>query len=435
MLALACVGQALVVMDASIVNVALPSVQQDLGLEEVGLQWVVSAYALAFAGVLLLGGRLGDALGARSAFVLGTAVFATASLLGGLASTGWLLIASRAAQGLGAGVLAPATMTVLTTSIPEGAARTRAVATWTAVSIAGGTIGNIAGGLLTEAWSWRWTLLVNVPVCAATAAVAWRVLPATRPDHRVQLRWTTSLALAGAMAGLAFGLTGTAQGWGALLVLAGSLVALVLLTRSEARRGADALIPARLLSMRAVALGNVAMLVSAACLMPMWFYLSLLMQRDLGLSPLRTGLGFLPHTVVGMVVAPRLMAVLPRRVLLVGSALTAAAGFAWQGVTAGAGGGYASTVLGPGILMSIGSGLFATPLTVAVTSGVHEEDAGAASGLMNTAKQFGGVLGMAVVTALAASAGTPGTPFWTMAALMVLAALMVCALPQRTATV
>ncbi|MEV5831076.1 MFS transporter [Spirillospora sp. NPDC052242] len=439
-LALACAAQFMVVLDVSVVNVALPAVQDDLGFTDAGLPWVAGAYTLAFAGFLLLGGRLADLAGAKRTFLLGLLLFCLPSLAGGLATTPGLLVAARAAQGIGAAVLAPATLTIITTTIPEGPRRTRALAVWTAVGLVGGASGNLVGGLLTEALSWRWILLVNVPVGLAAAVLARRV-----PDgRRARARRLDVPGAAVATAGLsllAFGIMqAESRGWtdartaGAL---GGAAVLLAALARIEAR-AADPLVPPRLVRSRAIGLGNVLMLLAGACFaVPMWYFLTLYMQDVLGFSALETGLGFLPHTLltmlVGLQVTPRLMRRVDDRVLVAAGAAVAAAGFAWQSAAAGlaAGGGdasYVRDVLGPAVLVSVGGGLLNTPLTATVTAGVAGRDAGAASGLMNTAKQVGGAVGLA---ALAAATATYGAAFLAMAAMLAVVAAASLALPAR----
>ncbi|MFB4310990.1 MFS transporter [Actinomadura sp. GTD37] len=424
LLTLACAAQFMVVLDVSIVNVALPSIQADLRVSPAGLQWVVNAYALPFAGLLLLGGRLADVCGLRRVFVLGLALFTLASLAGGLAGAQGPLIAARAFQGLGAALLAPATLTVLTTAFAEDV-RPRALAAWTAVGLAGGTAGNLAGGVLTEALSWRWILLVNVPV-GALALLCSGLLPDGRGERRRLDVPGAVLATAG-VASLTYGVT---RGWNAP-ALAGGAAALAAFTVLQSR-ARHPLLPLRLLRIRTVAAGNAAMLLAGACLNPMWFFLALSMRNVLHLSALQTGLGFLPHTLLTMAVVlrvtPRLMKRAADRTLIAAGALIAAAGFLWQSRLS-PGGAYLPDVLGPAILISAGGGLLGTPLTAAVTSGVPPGDAGAASGLMNTAKQMGAALGLAVLATVAVDYSDA---FLAMAALLIATAATARALlPAR----
>ncbi|MGZ3118219.1 MFS transporter [Streptomyces sp. H62] len=446
-LALACAAQFMVVLDVSVVNVALPSIRAALGFTTADLSWVVNAYGLAFAGLLLLGGRLADVLGHRRSFVLGLALFSGASLVGGLAASPGALIAARAAQGAGAALLAPATLTVLTGTFPEGASRTRALAAWTAVGVAGGAAGNLIGGALTEYLSWRWILLVNVPVGAVGALAGVRLLqgrPAGGSRPRLDVVGA-ALATAGITA-LTFALAQVeSRGWSDALtvgVMTVGLLALMAFAWVEARVARTPLVPPHLLRIRSVGVGNLILLLTGACLVPMWYFLSLYMQQVLHYGPLRTAVGFLPHTLVTMAVsarlAPRLMELAGPRILIITSAVVSAAGFWWQSRIS-TGSGYVDGVLGPALVVSIGTGLLLTPITTAVTSDVGPADAGAASGLMNTTKQVGGALGLAGLSTLAATdvagaqALTAGYARAFLAIAMVLAvtAGVALALPRR----
>ena len=444
-LALACAAQFMVVLDVSVVNVALPAVRDDLGFRPSALPWAAGAYALAFGGLLPLGGRLADLCGHRRVFAAGLVLFGAASLAGGLAAGPGALVAARAAQGLGAALLAPASLTVLTTAFPEGPRRARALAVWTAVGLAGGTAGNLLGGLLAQMLSWRWILLVNVPIAAGAVAAA-RVLPPSAPARREgRLDRAGAVLVTAGPALLTFGLTRCAErGWGdgtAVGALAAGAVALAAFWPVEARHP-DPLIPPRLLRTRSVAVGNTAMALAGACLqIPMWYFLALSMAGVLGYGPLRTGLAFVPHTVltllVGLRVTPRLMGRVDDRVLIAAGALLAAAGFAWQS-RLGPGDGYLTGILGPAVPLSAGAGLLTTPLTSLTVAGVPPSDAGAASGLMNTAKQIGGTLGLAalVLPAPGRSADPQvlavqyGHAFLGCAAVLVVLAALTPALPR-----
>ncbi len=441
----------MVVLDISVVNVALPVVRDALGFGPAGLQWVVTGYALTFAGCLLLGGRLADLYGRRRVFAGGLALFTVASLVGGLATSPWMLIAARAVQGLGAAVVAPATLTILTTSFPEGARRTRALATWTAVGIAGGAAGNLVGGALTEFLSWRWILLVNVPIGALAILLANRSLPAgDEPGRGPRLDVAGAVLATAGLASLTFGIAQTRTlGWGDPAIaaaLAAGVAALAAFVVVEARFARAPLLPLRLFRIRAISGGNVVLLLAGACFNPMWYFLALSMQDVLGYGALRTGLGFLPHTLltiaVGMRLTPWLMRYVPSRTLIAAGAAVAAAGFAWQSrITPDSD--YLTGIFGPAILISVGGGLLNTPITTTVTSGVGESDAGAASGLMNTTKQVGGALGLAALVTVAGSqlataealAAGYGRAFLAIAAILVAAALVAPVLPGRSAAV
>ncbi|WP_280431339.1 MFS transporter [Nocardia brasiliensis] len=441
-LVVVCVAQFMVVLDVSVVNVALPSIRDGLGFGETTLQWVINAYALAFAGLLLLGGRLADLFGRRRVFLSGLSVFTAASLAGGIATAAGLLVAARAVQGVGAAALAPATLTILTTSIGEGPRRTRALAAWTAVGLAGGTAGNLLGGLLTQFLSWRSTLLINVPAGVLAAVAALRLLPADEDRHGMPRVDLVGAVLATAGLGvLAFGVTQAAvRGWTASATVWGIAVGPALLVGFvvvEARWAAVPLVPLRLLGVRSIGVGNVMMLLAGACLNPTWYFLTLAMQNVLGYTPLQTGLAFLPHTVVAILVAtlvtPWLMRRVDSRVVIAAGCVIAAAGFWWQSHL-GPAGGYVTAILGPAVVFSLGSGLLNTPVTTAVTSGVGEAEAGAASGLMNTAKQIGGGLGLAILVSFAVPAGAAsayGRAFVAMAAAMLVTAALAWLLPGR----
>ncbi|MDJ1131252.1 MFS transporter [Streptomyces iconiensis] len=449
-LVLACTAQLMVVLDVSVVNVALPSMEAALGLGESGTQWVVSGYLLAFGGLLLLGGRLADVYGHKRAFLAGLALFSAVSLAGGLATNPGTLIAARVGQGLGAAVLAPATLTLLTTAFPEGQRRTRALATWTAVSVGGAAAGNLISGLLTAYASWRWTLLINVPIGAVTAILAARI-PASSAAGRGRERPRLDIpgAVAATLGLLAFihGL-GLAQSHGWLapdtlvaLALGGVLLAAFVLI--EARLARVPLVPLRLLRMRTIVVGNVVMLLAGACFQaPMWYFLTFYMQRVLHYDTVQTGLSFLPHTLVTIAVGWRLTPWLMRhtdaRTLVIAGALLGAAGFWWQSRIS-ADTGYLTGILGPALVFSTGGGLLNTPLTTVVTSGVEADDAGAASGLMNTAKQVGGSLGLAALVALTATSDhTPralaaayADAFWISALFLAAVAVTALALPPQ----
>ncbi|MGV9314406.1 MFS transporter [Streptomyces sp. NPDC003691] len=408
-----CAGQFLVVLDVSVVNVALPSMRADLGLSTTGLQWVLNAYTIAFAGFMLLGGRAADLFGSKRMFLVGLGLFTVASLAGGLAQEGWQLLAARAVQGLGAAVLAPATLTIIMAAVPAGPARTRAIGTWAAVGAAGGAAGGLVGGLLTDLLSWRWVLLINVPVGAVVlaGAVVWLAGARAAGERRLDLPGAV-LATAG-LAALAYGVVETeASGWGtsALLPLAAGLLLIGAFVVVEARTAVP-LMPLKLFRSRAVTAANATMLLTGSASFASWFFMTMYAQNVLGYSPLAAGVALIPSSisiVVGSKLAPPLMARAGARTVAVGGALVASAGFAWQSAMT-ADGSYATAVLGPGVLMLMGIGLAATPLSALATAGVPAEDAGLASGLINTSRTMGGALGLAVLSTVAASRTGGGT--------------------------
>ncbi|WP_210586788.1 MFS transporter [Streptomyces sp. GESEQ-35] len=406
--ALACAGQFLVVLDVSVVNVALPSMRADLGLSPSGLQWVVNAYAIAFAGFMLLGGRAGDLYGRKRMFLVGLGLFTLASLGGGLAQESWQLLAARAAQGLGAAVLAPATLTLVTSAVPEGAARARAIATWTAVGAGGGAAGGLVGGVLVDTLSWRWVLLINVPVGAVVLIGSLRWLPESRAGDRRRLDLPGALLVTAGLASLAYGISQTeASGWTAAAtlvpLLAGfALLGLFLLVE---RRTAAPLMPLGLLRVRSVAAANVAMFLSGSAMFGMWFFMTLYAQNVRGYSPLDAGLALVPSSlavVLGSKIAPRFMPMVGARNLAVLGTLVAAAGYGWQS-TLSTDGPYLTEIMFPGILMMLGAGLAITPLASLATAGAEPGEAGLVSGLVNTSRTMGGSLGLAVMSTVAAA--------------------------------
>ncbi|MGI5399390.1 DHA2 family efflux MFS transporter permease subunit [Streptomyces sp. CA-135486] len=416
----ACAGQFLVVLDVSVVNVALPSMRADLGLTTTGLQWVLNAYSIAFAGFMLLGGRAADIFGRKRMFLVGLGLFTAASVAGGLAQEGWQLLAARAVQGLGAAVLAPATLTIVTAAAPPGPARTRAIGTWTAVGAAGGAAGGLVGGALTDLLSWRWVFLINVPVGVLVMAAAAVWLTGGGTSHAEgraggrRLDLPGAVLVTGGLATVAYGIVQTEQaGWAApatLLPLFGGLAVLGAFVAVEARTGVP-LMPLRVFRSRSVSAANVAMLVCGSASFAMWFFMTVYAQNVLGYTPLQAGLALIPSSagvIVGSKLAPRLMVRAGGRTIAVIGALVAATGFGWQS-TMTADGSYSASILGPGILMMVGVGLAATPLAALATGGAAPGEAGLVSGLINTSRTMGGALGLAVLSTVAAARTAGGT--------------------------
>ncbi|WP_372500032.1 MFS transporter [Streptomyces sudanensis] len=404
----ACAGTFLVVLDVSVVNVALPSMRADLGMSATALQWVVNAYSIAFSGFMLLGGRAADLFGRKRMFLLGLGVFTAASVAGGLAEEGWQLLAARAAQGLGAAVLSPATLTIVTSAVPEGAARTRAISTWSAVGAGGGAAGGLVGGLLTDLLGWRWVLLVNVPVgvLVLIAGALWVKESRTGAGRRLDL--PGALLVTAGLAAFAYGVVRTERaGWaeaGTLVPLLGGVALLAVFVVVESRTR-QPLVPLKVFRARAVSAANVALFVIGSATFSSWFFLTLYAQNVLGYSPLEAGLALVPSSVaivLGAKLAPRLIPLFGARNLAVGGALATAAGFAWQSLM-DADGAYATDLLGPGVVMMTGVGLVLTPLAAMATSGAAPGDAGLVSGLVNTSRTMGGAVGLAVLSTVAAS--------------------------------
>ncbi|MGW7366778.1 MFS transporter [Streptomyces sp. NPDC054841] len=404
----ACAGQFLVVLDVSVVNTALPSMRADLGLSAVGLQWVVNAYSIAFAGFMLLGGRAGDLFGRKRMFLVGLGLFTAASLAGGLAQEGWQLLAARAGQGLGAAVLAPSTLALLTSAVPEGPARARAIATWTAVGAGGGAAGGLVGGALTDSFSWRWTLLINVPVGALVLVLGKWWLTESRGGEGRRLDLPGAVLVTAGLATLAYGIVQTEQeGWAApaTLVPLGAGLALLGAFVAVESRAKTPLMPLKLFRMRSVSAANAAMFSCGAAMFSMWYFMTLYAQNVLGYTPLAAGLALMPSSfavILGSKLAPRLMPVAGARNVAALGVLVSAAGFGWQS-TMDAHGSYVTTIMLPGIVMMAGAGLGGTPLAALATSGAAPGDAGLVSGLINTSRVMGGALGLAVLSTVAAA--------------------------------
>ncbi|MCH0539043.1 MFS transporter [Streptomyces sp. MUM 203J] len=410
----ACAGTFLVVLDVSVVNVALPSVRAEFAMSAAALQWVVNAYAIAFSGFMLLGGRAADLYGQKRMFLLGLGLFTAASVAGGLAQEGWQLLAARAAQGLGGAVLSPATLTLVASAVPEGPARTRAIGTWAAVGAGGGAAGGLVGGILTDFLNWRWVLLINVPVgvLVLVAAAVWVREVRTGGGRRLDL--PGAVLVTGGLASFAYGIVQTERtGWtdprAALPLLAG-LALLAAFTAVESRTR-EPLMPLKVFRSRAVSAANASLLVISSSTFSSWFFMTLYAQNVLGYGPLRAGLALVPSSVsiiVGSKLAPHLIPRLGARRLAVCGALLAAAGFAWQSTMA-VNGPYVTSILVPGVLMMTGVGLALTPLASLATAGAAPGDAGLVSGLTNTSRTMGGAVGLAVLATVAASRTAGGT--------------------------
>ncbi len=412
-LALVCIGQFMVVLDVSIVNVALPSIQRDLGFSTSGLQWVVNAYTLTFAGFLMLGGRAADIFGRKRIFMVGLGVFTLASLLGGMAQNETWLVAARALQGLGAAILAPATLTIITTNFSEGPSRARALGVWAAVASAGASAGALLGGVLTDLLSWRWILFVNVPIGIIALVAAHRFLPESRADleHR-HMDLAGAFTVTGGLVALVYAIvTSPSHSWGSLQVLLPLIAAVVLLGSFlviQAKYARVPLVPLRIFRSRSVAGGNALMFLFFAAMFGSWYFETLYMQDVLHYSPIEAGLAFLPQTLLiaaGAQLTARLVTRFGPRPLIVTGSVIAAGGVAWLShITPGST--FVADLMGPFVLIGLGMGLTVTPVTVAGTAGVPREDAGLASGLLNTSRTVGASIGLAVLATIAASRTT-----------------------------
>lgn len=450
-LAAVAVAQFAVALDLSVVNVALPAIHTALGFTPLDLSWVVHVYALTLGGFLLLGGRACDLYGRRRLFVLGLAVFGLCSLAGGLAQAPWQLIAARAGQGLGAAAATPATLAMLTTTFPEGPQRVRALGVWSGVNAAGGALGVLAGGLLTQYAGWRWVMLINLPIVAVALALVRAGVPAeARPTRRERLDVLGSVLATGAVGLLVTGVVRTdAQGWDSpatwtMLVAAALLLAAFVVTES---RACAPLLRLGLLRSRWVAGANVLVFFSTAGQFAAFYFVSLYMQQVLGMGPAATGTAFLPFAVslvAGTLVATRITAAHTPRASLVPGALLAAVGLAWFAFIS-PDGGYLTDLLGPCVITGTGVGLVIAPTVAAATTGVARHEAGMASGLMNSSRQLGGCIGLAALATIAAHrTGTATDPAaindgYTLglaitAALFVIAAVVaITVLPRRQA--
>jgi EmrB/QacA subfamily drug resistance transporter len=411
-LVIACLAQFMVVLDATIVNVALPSIQHGLHFSPSSLQWVVNAYTLIFGGFLLLGGRAGDLIGRKRLFMAGVALFSAASLLNGLAQSSGMLIVGRGLQGLGGALLSPAALSIITTTFTEQGERTKALGVWSAIAAGGGAVGLILGGALTQLASWEWIFIVNVPVGIATLLATLRFVPESRADleHRT-FDLAGAVTVTGGLVVLVYAIVKAQSfGWGSARTVALIAVSLVLLAAFVAieRRSKAPLIRLSVFRVKTLTVANVVLLLVASGMFGMFFFASLYVQEILGYSPLNAGLAFLPVT-GGIVVGAGIAQQLIRRIGVRNNALLGIT-LATVGMVLLAGvpvhGTYAADLL-PGLLpMSIGMGLTFVPITLMATGGVADNDAGLASGLFNTAQQVGGSLGLAILSTLAASRTT-----------------------------
>ncbi|MEU8024713.1 MFS transporter [Micromonospora haikouensis] len=423
-------AQFLVVLTTSIVNVALPAIGSGLALSPTGLSWVVNAYVLAFGSLLLLGGRLGDVLGRRRVFLAGTAVFAVGSVSAGFAGSSWLLVAARGAQGVGAALLAPTALGIVLTLFPPGQHRARALGIWGAVSGIGGAAGVLLSGLLTGLFGWRSVFLAAVPVAAAILVATWLVVPADRPGGG-RIDTAGAALVTGGLVGVTVGLSGGGRLWlfgGALLLCAFAAVQ---------RRVAQPLLRPGILRAGQVATANVLMALLGAAWLGVFFFLPLYQQRVLGYSPVEAGLTQLPLAlaiVAGSALTPAATRRLGPRVALPAALALLAAGLLWLARTP-ADGSFLTALAGPSLLIGTGLGVAFVVLTELSAAGVPPADAGLAGGLVNTTRQVGGALGLAVLTQLVGGDRGYGPAFVGAAVVVALAAVLAVALrPTPTNT-
>jgi EmrB/QacA subfamily drug resistance transporter len=409
-LMLLAMTQFVVVIDASIVNVALPSIGSHLHFSRDDLSWVVNAYTLTFGGFLLLGGRLADLLGRRRMFMIGLVVFSLASLAGGMAqSEAWLIIA-RAVQGLGAAIVSPAALSIITTTFAEGAERNRALGIWGAVAGAGGAAGVLLGGILTSGLSWRWVLFVNVPIGILAATLAPRLLLESRSEDGTEgFDVPGAVTVTAGLALLVYTVVDAVNvGWGAtgtLLRFAGSAVLLAAFVVIE-RRQRHPLLPFSIFRLRTLRGADIVGLLIGMSLFSMFFFISLYLQDVLKYSAIKTGLSYLPLA-VGIIVSAGAGSQLVTRIgfkpVLIGGLLFITAGLLWFSQVPDPGGSFAADVLGPSLLAAFGLGFSFVSVTIGAVTGTKPHEAGLASGLINTSQQVGGALGLAILATIANS--------------------------------
>jgi len=408
-LILLCAAQFMVVLDASIVNVALPTIARSLDFTESSLPWVVNAYVLTFGGFLLLGGRTADLLGRRRAFIAGLLLFATASLLGGMATGSGQLIAARALQGLGGAILSPAALSIVTTTFRDGAERNKALGVWGAVAGSGGAAGVLLGGVLTDGLGWEWVLWVNVPIGLLAAALAPVLIAESRREgasrHFDAAGATTITA---GLSLLVYALVDANDaGWGSAqtLGLLAAAAALIGAFVAIERRSRAPLVPFSIFRSRTTTGANLVGLLVGASLFSMFYFLSLYMQQVLGYSAIKAGVSYLPLA-VSIILSAGIASQLVTRVgfkpvLAIGVALVAA-GLAWFSRVS-VDGGYLTDILGPSLLAAVGLGFSFVPVTIAAVAGIADTEQGLASGLINTSQQVGGALGLATLAAVSIS--------------------------------
>jgi EmrB/QacA subfamily drug resistance transporter len=404
-LAFLSIAQFMVFLDVSIVNVALPSIERGLRISEANLPYVVTLYGTALGGFLLFGSRLADTFGRRRMLRAGLVLFGAASLASGLAHEQALLFAARGAQGLGASLIAPAALSILTTTFTGGAERARALGLWGALTGLASVAGVILGGVLSDGPGWRWIFFINVPVAVIAAATATRVLPeSSGPRRRFDI--TGAVALTAGLLALIYGLDDAiSSGWGSAMVLASLIAAAVFLAAFAAveRRAEAPLVPFAIFRSPTLRYANIASLFMLGAVVTLFFFSSLFMQQVLGYSPLRTGLAYVPIAAivaVGAGIASNAVAKVPARALLALGLLLVTAGLALMALVP-AGASYPARILPPFLMIGLGMGLSFVPLQIAAQAGVPADRAGLAAGLINTSQEAGGALGVAVAATFA----------------------------------
>jgi EmrB/QacA subfamily drug resistance transporter len=411
-LVLVCLAQFMVVLDATVVNVSLPAIQKDLDMSPTDLQWVVNSYALIFGGFLLLGGRAGDLLGRKRLFLAGLVIFTGASLLNGLANSSEFLILARGLQGLGAALVSPAALSIVTTTFREGEERTKAMGVWSAIAAGGGAVGLLVGGILTDLFSWPWIFFVNVPIGIAAFILSLKYVPESK-DEKVHRAFDIAgaITVTAGLVALVYGIVKAEEkGWVSAHTLGFGVLAAVLLGSFVwiESRSAEPLVRLEIFLLRTIRSANLVMLIVASGLFAMFYFNSLYVQRVLGYSPIEAGLAFVPFT-IGIVIGAGLSQTLVKRIGLrsvgiIGMLLGTAGMLLFLRLDVG--GDYVTDLLPGIVLVSIGMGMTFVPVTLIATSGIEAGDAGLASGLLNTSQQVGGALGLAILSTLATSKTT-----------------------------
>ena len=406
-LVLVCLAQFMVILDATIVNIALPTIQQDLHFSQADLQWVINSYTLFFGGFLLLGGRAADIFGRKRIFIAGTILFSAASLLNGLAQNSEQLIAFRALQGLGGALVSPAALSIITTTFPEGPERTKALGVWSAIAAGGGAVGLLLGGILTEALSWEWIFFVNVPVGAVAAVLSARLITESKAERAGSFDVLGAVFVTAGLMVLVYAIVKAESfGWGSgrTLGLAAIGVALLAVFVFIESRIEGPLVRLSIFKIRSLSVANGVLLLVAGGLFALFFFATLYVQEILGFKPIKAGFAFLPVAIfigVGAGTAQVLVKRLGVRAnTLFGMVIAAVGLFYLSRVPVD--GSYATDVLPGLVLMAFGMGNTFVPITLIATTNVDEHDAGLASGLFNTSQQVGGALGLAVLSTLAA---------------------------------
>ncbi len=408
-LILLAAAQFVVVLDASIVNVALPSIGRALDFSQENLPWVVNAYVLTFGGFLLLGGRTADLLGRRRVFMAGLMLVAVASLAAGFAASEGQLIAARAAQGLGAAIISPAALSIVTTIFSDGAERNKALGVWGAVAGAGGAAGVLLGGILTDGLGWEWVLWVNVPVSLVAFALTPRLIAESRASDQARaFDVAGAVTVTAALSLLVYAvIDASSAGWESTKTLGLIALSLLLLAAFVAieLRSRKPLVPFSIFRIRTLTGANVVGVLVGGSLFSMFFFISLYMQQVLGYSAIHAGLSYLPLAVtisVAAGIASQLVTKLGYKLVLAVGLLFIVAGLLWFSRVS-VGGGFTTDILGPSLLAAVGLGFSFVTTTIAAVSGVRESESGLASGLINTSQQVGGALGLAVLSSLATS--------------------------------